>query len=160
MPSRPLKKVKHQKCRIFIFQTPINLFAKKCHELRKLKKLQIIQIDFTFFCESSKKKAIDKKRMRQEIDLLRRECENLQTQISSAQDQLPETGIPLSKSRCDKIHREFADYVAQRTENNFKFWPFSLVVKSLFESYTVEVNASDMNKLNQTSLKWVQNNCK
>lgn len=106
------------------------------------------------------KKHLDKKRIQQEIALLRRECENLQQQIATSQDQMPETGIPLSKARCDKIHKEFLSYICQRTEQNYKFWPFSQVTKILFESYTTVVSASDMNRLHTTASQWVQSHCK
>ena len=45
------------------------------------------------------KKSKERKRLQQEITLLRREVESLQTQINNSQDQLPAGGLPLSKAR-------------------------------------------------------------
>jgi len=102
---------------------------------------------------------MEKKRKQQEIDLLRRECENLQQQISCAQEQLPETGYPLSKVRSDKNQREFLQYVAARTEQNYKFFPFYLIMKRMFESYNQVVAVQDAAKFRRTSQEWLQHSC-
>ena len=111
-------------------------------------------------CDHIHKKQGERKRVRQEINLLRRECEQLQQQIANSQEQLPETGIPLSKARSDRIQKEFNAYVAQRTEQNFKFYPFALVMRGLFQSYTSVVSASDTARFQQTAAQWLQNHCK
>merc|ERR1712210_278063 len=92
-------------------------------------------------------------------DLLRRECENLHQQISCAQEQLPETGYPLSKVRSDKNQRESLQYVAARTEQNYKFFPFYLIMKRMFESYNQVVAVQDAAKFRRTSQEWLQHSC-
>jgi len=103
---------------------------------------------------------MDRKSVQKDISLHRRDCEILHQQILASQDKMPETGIPLSKPRTDKIQKEFLEYVAQRTDENPKFYPFAKVMSKLFESYTSVVSASDTGRLQSTCAQWLDTHCK
>ena len=51
---------------------------------------------------------------------------------SESQNQLPASGVPLSRQRFDHMRDIFDDYVRERTEHNWKFWIVSLILVFYF----------------------------
>ncbi|UJR08576.1 hypothetical protein I4U23_012835 [Adineta vaga] len=87
-------------------------------------------------------------KMKEEFDLLQQEKDQLQYKISQYQASLPADGIPVVSA--GRRSRELADtffrsYVADRTRNNWLFYPYSLIIRHMFESFhdTVTCDSSE-----------------
>ncbi|XP_075023769.1 MLX-interacting protein isoform X5 [Calonectris borealis] len=79
--------------------------------------------------------------------------------ISSCQQQLPATGVPITRQRFDHMKRMFNEYVRSRTLQNWKFWIFSIIIKPLFESFSGMVSTTSFKDLNQTAMAWLDQHC-
>lgn len=51
--------------------------------------------------------------------------------FSSCQQQLPDTGVPVTRQRFDHMRRMFDEYVRSRTLQNWKFWIVSFYINLL-----------------------------
>ena len=79
-------------------------------------------------------------RDRLQEEFRRTEAENtaLQEKINQCQSRLPTDGIPVAPSARrsrEASNARFRRYVAERTRKNWRFYPYSLVLKSVFEQY-------------------------
>ena len=54
--------------------------------------------------------------------------------FSVVQSQLPETGVPVTRQRVDQMKDMFADYVKNRTLQNWKFWIVSFLLGQVLPS--------------------------
>ncbi|KAM4820769.1 carbohydrate-responsive element-binding protein isoform 2-T2 [Thomomys bottae] len=97
--------------------------------------------------------------MQEEAQQLRDEIEELNAAISLCQQQLPATGVPITRQRFDHMRLLFDDYVRTRTLHNWKFWVFSILIRPLFESFNGMVSTSSLHSLRQTSLAWLDQCC-
>ncbi|XP_030075730.1 MLX-interacting protein [Microcaecilia unicolor] len=97
--------------------------------------------------------------LQEETKHLREEVEKLNTAINSCQQQLPETGVPISRQRFDHMQDMYEQYVKNRTLQNWKFWIFSIIIKPLFESFNGMVSTTSFNDLYQTTLSWLEQHC-
>ncbi|RXN07002.1 MLX-interacting -like isoform X1 [Labeo rohita] len=72
---------------------------------------------------------LERQQMQEETKRLREEIEELNASISLCQEQLPDTGVPVTRHRFDHMREKFDDYVKNRTLQNWKFWivSFSLI---------------------------------
>ena len=104
--------------------------------------------------------------MKEEVDLLQHEKEQLQQKISQYQTSLPCDGmptIPTARRSREASYALFQAYVADRTQNNWHFYPYSLILKHVFDTFqnTVTCDSSDdflrsLNEWKTTSLSLVQ----
>ena len=104
--------------------------------------------------------------MKEEVDLLQQEKEQLQQKISQYQASLPVDGMPIvpaARRSREASYALFHSYVADRTRKNWRFYPYSLVLKRVFDAFqnTVTCDSSDefMRSLNEwktSSLTLVQ----
>ncbi|XP_029427753.1 MLX-interacting protein isoform X2 [Rhinatrema bivittatum] len=101
----------------------------------------------------------ERAQLQDETRRLREEVEELNAAINSCQQQLPETGVPVSRQRFDHMRDLYEQYVKNRTLQNWKFWIFSVIVKPLFESFNGMVSTSSLNDLYQTTLSWLDQHC-
>ncbi|KAL4646601.1 MLX-interacting protein isoform X1 [Arapaima gigas] len=97
--------------------------------------------------------------IQEEMKRLREEIEELNSSINSCQEQLPATGVPITRNRFDHMQDKFEEYVKTRTLQNWKFWIFSIIIKPLFESFNGTVSTTSMEELYQTTLKWLDRHC-
>ncbi|XP_030219142.1 MLX-interacting protein isoform X4 [Gadus morhua] len=100
----------------------------------------------------------DRQQLQEEARRLREEVEELNGSISRCQEQLPGTGVSMTRSRFNHVH-EFEAYVKSRTLQNWKFWIFSIIIKPLFESFNNTVSTACEAELCQTTLEWLDHHC-
>ncbi|KAM9178802.1 MLX-interacting protein [Mergus octosetaceus] len=101
----------------------------------------------------------ERTQMQEETRRLREEIEELNAAIISCQQQLPATGVPITRQRFDRMRRMFDEYVRNRTLQNWKFWIFSIIIKPLFESFNGMVSTTSFKDLNQTAIAWLDQHC-
>uniref|UniRef100_A0A8C3UQ95 MLX interacting protein n=1 Tax=Catharus ustulatus TaxID=91951 RepID=A0A8C3UQ95_CATUS len=101
----------------------------------------------------------ERTQMQEETRRLREEIEELNATILSCQQQLPATGVPVTRQRFDHMRKLFDEYVRSRTLQNWKFWIFSIIIKPLFESFNGMVSTTSFKDLNDTALAWLDQHC-
>ncbi|XP_042297554.1 MLX-interacting protein isoform X2 [Sceloporus undulatus] len=101
----------------------------------------------------------ERAQMQEEAKRLREEIEELNATIISCQQQLPATGVPITRQRFDQMRNMFEEYVRNRTLQNWKFWIFSIIINPLFETFNGMVSTTSLDELNQTALAWVDQHC-
>ncbi|XP_054700703.1 MLX-interacting protein isoform X2 [Grus americana] len=101
----------------------------------------------------------ERTQMQEETRRLREEIEELNATIISCQQQLPATGVPITRQRFNHMRRMFDEYVRSRTLQNWKFWIFSIIIKPLFESFNRMVSTTSFKDLNQTAMAWLDQHC-
>ncbi|XP_068767078.1 MLX-interacting protein isoform X2 [Struthio camelus] len=101
----------------------------------------------------------ERTQMQEETRRLREEIEELNATIISCQQQLPATGVPITRQRFDHMRSMFNEYVRNRTLQNWKFWIFSIIIKPLFESFNGMVSTTSLKDLNQTAMAWLDQHC-
>ncbi|KAM6318193.1 MLX-interacting protein isoform 2-T6 [Podargus strigoides] len=101
----------------------------------------------------------ERTQMQEETRRLREEIEELNAAIISCQQQLPATGVPLTRQRFDHMRKMFDEYVRSRTLQNWKFWIFSIIIKPLFESFNGMFSRTSFKDLNQTAMAWLDQHC-
>ncbi|XP_023680351.1 MLX-interacting protein isoform X1 [Paramormyrops kingsleyae] len=97
--------------------------------------------------------------IQEETRRLREEIEELNSSINSCQEQLPATGVLITRHRFDHMREKFDEYVRSRTLQNWKFWIFSIILKPLFESFNRTVSTTSMDELYQTTMQWLEQHC-
>ncbi|KAM9858254.1 MLX-interacting protein [Aulostomus maculatus] len=101
----------------------------------------------------------ERQQMQEEVKRLREEIEELNASINLCQEQLPATGVPVTRHRFDHMQEKFNEYVKNRTLQNWKFWIFSIIVKPLFESFNGMVLTTSRAELCQSTLQWLDRHC-
>ncbi|XP_033030274.1 MLX-interacting protein [Lacerta agilis] len=101
----------------------------------------------------------ERSQMQEEAKRLREEIEDLNAAIISCQQQLPATGVPITRHRFDQMRSMFEEYIRSRTLQNWKFWIFSIIINPLFETFNGMVSTTSLEELNQTALAWVDQHC-
>ncbi|XP_065502222.1 MLX-interacting protein [Caloenas nicobarica] len=101
----------------------------------------------------------ERAQMQEETRRLREEIEELNATIISCQQQLPATGVLITRQKFDHLSSMFDEYVRSRTLQNWKFWIFSIIIKPLFESFNWMVSTSSFKDLNQTAMAWLDQHC-
>lgn len=102
---------------------------------------------------------LERQQMQEETKRLREEIEELNTSISLCQEQLPDTGVPITRHRFDHMREKFDDYVKNRTLQNWKFWIFSVIIQPLFESFNGTVSTTNNKELCETTMQWLDRYC-
>ncbi|XP_058856535.1 carbohydrate-responsive element-binding protein isoform X2 [Acipenser ruthenus] len=97
--------------------------------------------------------------MQEEAQRLREEIQELNSDINVCQQQLPETGVPITRQRFDHMRDMFDEYVRGQTLLNWKFWIFSILVRPLFESFNGMVSTASVDDLCRTTLTWLDQYC-
>lgn len=101
----------------------------------------------------------ERQQMQEEVRRLKEEIEELNASISSCQEQLPATGVPVTRHRYDHMQDKFNEYVKLRTLQDWKFWVFSIIIKPLFESFNGMVLTTSRAELCQSTLQWLDRHC-
>ncbi|KAL7986662.1 hypothetical protein Chor_012945 [Crotalus horridus] len=53
----------------------------------------------------------------------------------------------------------FEDYIQNRSQQNLKFWIFSVLIQPLFETFNEMVSTTSLQELNRTALMWLDKHC-
>uniref|UniRef100_A0AAR2IR84 MLX interacting protein n=1 Tax=Pygocentrus nattereri TaxID=42514 RepID=A0AAR2IR84_PYGNA len=101
----------------------------------------------------------ERQQMQEETKRLREEIEELNASINLCQEQLPATGVPITRQRFDHMKEKFDEYVKNRTLQNWKFWVFSIIIKPLFESFNGSVSTTNQSELCETTMQWLDRDC-
>ncbi|NXO21889.1 MLXPL protein, partial [Cisticola juncidis] len=121
----------------------------------KVSKATTLQKTAEYICKLQQERAA----LQDETQRLREQIEELNGSINLCQEQLPATGVPITRQRFDHMRRMFDEYVRSSTLQNWKFWIFSIIIRPLFESFNGMVSTASMESLTQTSLAWLDQHC-
>ncbi|NXB08751.1 MLXPL protein, partial [Cnemophilus loriae] len=121
----------------------------------KVSKATTLQKTAEYICKLQQERAT----LQDEAQRLREQIEELNGSINLCQEQLPATGVPITRQRFDHMRRMFDEYVRTSTLQNWKFWIFSIIIRPLFESFNGMVSTASMESLTQTSLAWLDQHC-
>jgi hypothetical protein len=95
--------------------------------------------------------------MKDEVDLLQQEKEQLQQKISQYQSSLPIDGIPVipaARRSREASYKLFHSYVADRTRKNWRFYPYSLVLKRAFDAFQNTVTCDTSEEFMRSINEW------
>ncbi len=95
--------------------------------------------------------------MKEEVDLLQQEKEQLQQKISQYQASLPVDGMPIvpaARRSREASYALFHSYVADRTRKNWRFYPFSLILKRIFDSFQNTVTCDSSEEFIRSLNEW------
>ncbi|XP_078060647.1 carbohydrate-responsive element-binding protein-like, partial [Mustelus asterias] len=95
----------------------------------------------------------------EEVQRIREEIERINAAINISQQQLPVTGVPITQHCSRHIRGMFDEYVRVRTQYNWKFWIFSIIIRPLFESFNRMVSTGSVDDLFQSTLTWLDQHC-
>ncbi|KAL4660598.1 carbohydrate-responsive element-binding protein-like [Arapaima gigas] len=101
----------------------------------------------------------ERAQLHEEAQRLREEIVGLNSAINLCQQQLPATGVPITRQRFDHMRDMFREYVRTQTLQNWKFWIFSVIFQPLFESYNGMVSTASVEDLCRTTLCWLDQHC-
>ncbi|XP_052660790.1 carbohydrate-responsive element-binding protein isoform X2 [Harpia harpyja] len=121
----------------------------------KVSKATTLQKTAEYICKLQQERAA----LQDEAQRLREQIEELNSSINLCQEQLPATGVPITRQRFDQMRSMFNEYVRSSTLQNWKFWIFSIIIRPLFESFNGMVSTASMESLTQTSLAWLDQHC-
>ncbi|NXM70598.1 MLXPL protein, partial [Serilophus lunatus] len=121
----------------------------------KVSKATTLQKTAEYICKLQQERAA----LQDEVQRLREQIEELNNSINLCQEQLPATGVPITRQRFDHMRSMFDEYVRSSTLQNWKFWIFSIIIRPLFESFNGMVSTASMESLTQTSLTWLDQHC-
>uniref|UniRef100_A0A8B9E1D2 MLX interacting protein like n=1 Tax=Anser cygnoides TaxID=8845 RepID=A0A8B9E1D2_ANSCY len=121
----------------------------------KVSKATTLQKTAEYICKLQQERAA----LQDEAQRLREQIEELNSSINLCQEQLPATGVPITRQRFDQMRSMFDEYVRSSTLQNWKFWIFSIIIRPLFESFNGMVSTASVESLTQTSLAWLDQHC-
>ncbi|XP_067393846.1 carbohydrate-responsive element-binding protein isoform X2 [Emydura macquarii macquarii] len=121
----------------------------------KVSKATTLQKTAEYICKLQQERAA----LQDEAQRLREQIEALNAAINLCQQQLPATGVPITRQRFDQMRDMFEEYVRSSTLQNWKFWVFSIIIRPLFESFNGMVSTASRDSLSQTSLAWLDQYC-
>ncbi|XP_029375160.1 carbohydrate-responsive element-binding protein [Echeneis naucrates] len=101
----------------------------------------------------------ERAQLHEEAQRLREEIQILNSAINVCQQQLPATGVPITRQRFDHMRQKFREYVQAQTLQNWKFWIFSIIIEPLFESYNGMVSTASVEDLCRSTLSWLDQHC-
>ncbi|CAH1799567.1 unnamed protein product, partial [Owenia fusiformis] len=109
--------------------------------------------------------------LQKEAASLKLEIQELNHDVSTFQEQLPDVGLdnqepePMkedtltSKKEAVTLEKMFDDYVRARTFQNWKFWIFGIIARPMFETYNQNVVTTSMEEFCSSTLTWLQQHC-
>ncbi|XP_023120571.2 carbohydrate-responsive element-binding protein-like isoform X1 [Amphiprion ocellaris] len=101
----------------------------------------------------------ERAQLHEEAQRLREEIQLLNSAINACQQQLPATGVPITRQRFDHMRQKFREYARTQTLQNWKFWIFSIIIEPLFESYNGMVSTASVEELCRSTLSWLDQHC-
>jgi hypothetical protein len=96
-----------------------------------------------------------------DLDVYKKQIEELSDKISECQSQLPATGVSVigNLNKMEKFEQKFNQYVKEKTVDNWKFYLFSLILKPLFDNFVTNLNTSSKEDMERTFYEWQQKYC-
>ncbi|XP_054481151.1 carbohydrate-responsive element-binding protein-like isoform X2 [Anoplopoma fimbria] len=101
----------------------------------------------------------ERAQLHEEAQRLREEIQLLNSAVNACQQQLPATGVPITRQRFDHMRQKFKEYVQAQTLQDWKFWIFSIIIEPLFESYNGMVSTASVEDLCRSTLSWLDQHC-
>ncbi|XP_060063226.1 carbohydrate-responsive element-binding protein-like [Ylistrum balloti] len=96
----------------------------------------------------------ESKARQDEISVLRQEIQALGSDIHMLQSQLPASGIKSQDKSQYDLDKLYADYVRERTSNNWKFWIFSFLMNPMYKAYKCLTASATRDNLVKSVLQW------
>uniref|UniRef100_A0A9J7YAU5 BHLH domain-containing protein n=1 Tax=Cyprinus carpio carpio TaxID=630221 RepID=A0A9J7YAU5_CYPCA len=121
----------------------------------KISKATTLQKTAEYICKMQQERA----QLHEEAQRLRDEILTLNSAINVCQQQLPATGVPITRQRFDHMREKFREYVRAQTLQNWKFWIFSILIEPLFESFNGMVSTASVDDLCRSTLSWLDQHC-
>ena len=96
-----------------------------------------------------------------DLDVYRKEIDELSDKITECQNQLPANGVSVigNLNKTEIFEQKFNSYVKEKTMSNWKFYLFSLILKPLFDNFITSVNTSSKEDMEKTFHEWQQKYC-
>uniref|UniRef100_A0A3P8T4Z5 MLX interacting protein like n=1 Tax=Amphiprion percula TaxID=161767 RepID=A0A3P8T4Z5_AMPPE len=121
----------------------------------KIRKATTLQKTAEYISKMQQERA----QLHEEAQRLREEIQLLNSAINACQQQLPATGVPITRQRFDHMRQKFREYARTQTLQNWKFWIFSIIIEPLFESYNGMVSTASVEELCRSTLSWLDQHC-
>jgi len=96
-----------------------------------------------------------------DLDVFKKEIEQLSNQISECQNELPANGVSVvgNLNKTEKFEQKFKSYVKERTVDNWRFYLFSIILKPLFDTFLKTLNTSSKEDMERTFYEWQDKFC-
>jgi MAX-like protein X len=101
----------------------------------------------------------ERQTQQEDYDRFKKQIESLNQTIGVFQSQLPVTGAPIACQRTGQTKELFENYVLQRTQQNWKFWIFSIIMENLLESYDNTIATSSLDEMCKSMMRWLDQSC-
>lgn len=95
----------------------------------------------------------------EEVEMLKKQIDELNQEINVFQSQLPASGAPIPCQRTNRLKEMFQEYVRQQTLQNWKFYIFSLIIESLVDSFNNNVSTTNVDEMCKSILTWLEQHC-
>ncbi|CAF3505184.1 unnamed protein product [Rotaria socialis] len=139
------------------FESLRTLIPELCDQSNvKISKAQML--DFT---ANHIQRTIDlRDKMKTEVDSIQHENEQLQQKIAQYQSSLPVDGIPViqpTRRSREASYALFHQYVAERTKKSWQFYPYSLILKRIFDTFQNTVTCDSPEEFTRSLNEWKTN---
>lgn len=96
-----------------------------------------------------------------DLEVYKREIEQLSEQISECQNELPANGVSVvgNLNKAEKFEQKFKTYIKDRTVDNWRFYLFSFILKPLFDNFIKTLNTSSKEDIERTFHEWQEKYC-
>ncbi|GBM12726.1 MLX-interacting protein [Araneus ventricosus] len=101
----------------------------------------------------------ERQQQMEEVEMLKKQIDELNQAINVFQSQLPASGAPIPCQRTNKMKEMFSEYVRQQTLQNWKFYIFSLIIEPLVESFNNNVSTASVDEMCKSILTWLEQHC-
>ncbi|GFS32639.1 carbohydrate-responsive element-binding protein [Trichonephila inaurata madagascariensis] len=95
----------------------------------------------------------------EEVEMLKKQIDELNQEINVFQSQLPASGAPIPCQRTNRLKEMFQEYVRQQTLQNWKFYIFSLIIEPLVDSFNNNVSTTNVDEMCKSILTWLEQHC-
>jgi hypothetical protein len=98
--------------------------------------------------------------MHEEVEALKIEKDSLQQRIAHYQASLPVDGIPVvpaARRSREASYALFQAYIADRTRRNWHFYPYSLVLRRIFDAFQSTVTCDSTEEFIRSLHEWKTN---
>jgi len=99
-------------------------------------------------------------KLKEEVESIQHEKDQLQQKIIQCQSSLPTDGIPMmptARRSREASNALFHAYVAERTRKNWRFYPYSLILKRIFDSFQNTVTCDSAEDFYRSLNEWKKN---
>ncbi|XP_077992952.1 uncharacterized protein LOC144446962 isoform X2 [Glandiceps talaboti] len=103
----------------------------------------------------------DMEKQKQDAKKYKAQIQNLKGEISDVQEQLPDSGVPVRNQSNDEALQEMLDkYIQEKSQDNWKFYPFGLIQKEFFRPYRKCLDSATEDQLESSIQIWMDKECK